>query len=102
MRGLSRLLAMTLTPLFEVTEKGLVLPILSIQDHPDNSLRIFQINLRQVYAHTPPQLMLETAFLLIDRAAEMQFNCVMLMIGGSMKLDGHPEINPPGPVWSKE
>ena len=101
-RGISRFLSLTVTQAIRLENNKITLPVLSIKDHPDNEERIFQINLRQVYAHTPKAQMFETAYLLIDRAAEMQFNHVMLMIGGSMKLDGHPEINPHGPVWSKE
>ena len=101
-RGISRFLSLTATQAVRIEDNKIILPELSIKDHPDNKERIFQINLRQVYAHTPKKQMLETAFFLIDRAAEMQFNHVMLMIGGSMKLDGHPEINPYGPVWSKD
>ena len=101
-RGMARLQALSVTQHIRRENGRLVLPRLSIKDHPDNKERIFQINLRQVYAQTPEKLMLEMTFMLIDRAAEMQFNHVMLMIGGSMKLDGHPEINPHGPVWTKD
>ena len=101
-RGISRLLGMTLTPLVEFAGNNVVLPKMVVKDYPDNNLRIFQVNLRQVYKHTPKKLMMETALMLIDRACEMQFNCVMLMIGGNLKLAGHPEINPPGPLWTKD
>ena len=100
-RGISRLLSITATQICKLEDNGLSLPKLLIKDYPDNQLRIFQVNLRQVYAKTPKNLMMETAFMLIDKAAEMQFNCVMLMIGGNMKLEGHPEINPHGPLWTK-
>ena len=102
MRGVSRFLAMTNTPLLKADAGKIIMTGVTIRDYPDNAERIFQINLRQVFDHTPKKLLMDTAFMLIDRAAELQFNCVMPVIGGSMKLEGHPEINPPGPVFSKE
>ena len=103
MRGISRLSAMTLTPLAAIGPGNTVtLPRVQIADFPDNALRIFQINLRQVFPETPKEALLKTAEELIDRAAEMLFSHVMFVVGGSMKLDGHPEINPPGPVFTKE
>lgn len=103
MRGISRLLAMTLTPLFTAGPGNTVtIRSIRIADWPDNALRIFQINLRQVFPETPREVLLKTAEELTDRAAEMLFSHVMFVVGGSMKLEGHPEINPPGPVFTKE
>ena len=67
-RGLARLQALTLTRHIRIEKNKIILPRLSIKDYPDNKERIFQVNLRQVYAHTPKAQMLETAFELIDRA----------------------------------
>ncbi|MBQ9500670.1 MAG: hypothetical protein IJU70_00790 [Lentisphaeria bacterium] len=103
MRGLARLQAMTLTPLFAAGPgNSVTIRSVRIADWPDNDLRIFQINLRQVFPETPKEVLLKTAEELIDRAAEMLFSHVMFVVGGSMELAGHPEINPPGPVFTKE
>ena len=104
MRGLSRLSALTLTALARRDAEGrIVLRSMELKDFPDNPKRIFHVNLRQVFPKSSKkEMVLRIGREMIDRAAEMQFNHVMIAVGGSMKFDGHPEINPAGPVFEKD
>ena len=104
MRGISRISALTLTPLARRDAEGrIVLRAMELKDYPDNPVRIFHVNLRQVFPEkSKKEMVLRIGQEMIDRAAEMQFNHVMVAVGGNMKLDGHPEINPYGPVFEKD
>ena len=104
MRGLSRISALTLTPLARRDAEGrIVLRAMELKDYPDNPVRIFHVNLRQVFPKkSKKEMLLSIAHEMIDRAAEMQFNHVMIAVGGNMKFEGHPEINPAGPVFEKD
>ena len=61
MRGVSRFLAMTNTPLLKADAGKIIMTGVTIRDYPDNAERIFQINLRQVFDHTPKKLLMDTA-----------------------------------------
>lgn len=76
----------TLKSISSPAECGLLFPCCHIEDAPYKPVR-------GVHLYLPPVYMIEEFFTLLDTLASMQYNTIILEIGGCVQLDRHPEIN---------
>ena len=76
----------TLRSIAEITADGMTLPRCIIEDEPYMPVRV-------VHLYLPPVYMIDEFLTLLDTLASMQYNTIILEIGGCVQLDRHPEIN---------
>ena len=103
MRGLARFAGVIESPLFNSTSDGnFETYALSIKDYPDFKLRPVMLG-AAVFFKNSKRADVDTFINdFIEKAAAMQFNCIAYELGGRLKMEKYPDINPAGPVFTAE
>ena len=103
MCGLNRFAGLIESPLFNLNKNGsFETCALDIADYPDFKLRPLMLGAASLFPKTSKADLAAFIDDMIEKTAAMQFNCVGFELGGRLKMDKYPDINPSGPVYTAE
>ena len=103
MRGLNRFAGLIESPLFNSTLNGdFETYALNISDYPDFKQRPVMLAAASFFPNTQKEDLMTYIDDFIDKAAAMNFNCIAFELGGRLKMEKYPDINPKGPVYTAE